>query len=145
MFGAFLSIFILARVGRKIMIQIGTFSLSVALLFITVGFFIQDQSPGSSNGLILTGLFSYMFIYGISLGTIVWLYLAEVVEPSIISYATLVTWLGAAVVMVLFPIINSYLPEQNPSYLFLFFLLWTSISFVVNHFVLIETKGKTEY
>jgi hypothetical protein len=110
MFGAFLSIFILARIGRKTMIQIGTFGLSISLLFITIGFFIQDSAPSPSNGLILTGLFSYMFIYGTSLGTIVWLYLAEVAEPSIISYATLVTWCAAAVVMVLFPIINSNLP-----------------------------------
>ncbi len=60
------------------MIQFGTFSLAIALLLITVGFFIQDQSPNSSNGLILAGLFSYMFIYGMSIGTIVWLYLAEI-------------------------------------------------------------------
>ena len=137
MLGAVLSIFILARIGRKTMIQFGTFSLSVALLLITVGFFIQESSPTSTNGLILAGLFSYMFIYGISIGTIVWLYLAEIAEPSIISYATLVTWCGAAIVMVLFPIIKNILPGQNPSYLFLFFLVWTSISFVVNHFALI--------
>ena len=45
--------------------------------------------------------------------------------------------------MVLFPIIKKSLPDQNPDYLFLFFLLWTALSFIVNQIVLIETKGKT--
>lgn len=36
------------------------------------------------------------------------------------------------------------LPNESPVYLFLFFFIWTTISFVINHKVLIETKGKTE-
>ncbi len=98
------------------MIQVGAFGLSVALLFITIGFFIQDHSPASSNGLILTGLFSYMFIFGASYGTILWLYVAEIAQPSIVSYATLITWLCATIVLVIFPILADILPGQNPSY-----------------------------
>ena len=98
------------------MIQVGAFGLSVSLLLITIGFFIQDNSPNPSNGLILTGLFSYMFIFGASYGTILWLYVAEVAQPSIVSYATLVTWCCATIVLVVFPILANILPGQNPSY-----------------------------
>lgn len=73
---------------------------------ITIGFFITKESPDASNALILIGLFSYMFIYGAALGSIVWLYIAEIAEPSVISVATTMTWVFAAIVMVLFPIIK---------------------------------------
>jgi hypothetical protein len=78
-----------------------------------------------------------MFIFGAALGSIVWLYIAEIAEPSVVSVATTITWLFAAIVMVLFPIINEKLPDKNPCYLFLFFLIWTGVSLIINQFVLI--------
>jgi hypothetical protein len=145
MLGAFVSIFLLAKFGRKTLIQIGVIGLMIALLLITIGFFIDKIDHAASTPLILTGLFSYMFIYGCTIGTIIWLYIAEIAEPSVISIATTITWIFAAVVMVLFPIIKKLLPDQNPDYLFLFFLLYTTFSLIVNQIALIETKGKTEH
>jgi hypothetical protein len=40
MIGAILSIFLLSKIGRKTLLQIGTTGLTISLLLITIGFFI---------------------------------------------------------------------------------------------------------
>lgn len=104
-----------------------------------------ESNDTVGKALILPGLIIFMFTFGATLGSILWQYTAEICEPSYIIIATVFTWVGATVVIVLFPILKTSLPNQNPAYLFLFFFLWTSLSFVVNQKVLIETKGKTEH
>ena len=49
----------------------------------------------------------------------------------------------ASVVIILFPILKNMIPNKSPVYLFLFFFIWTTLSFIVNHKVLLETKEKT--
>lgn len=142
--GAIFSIFLLVKLGRKTILQAGTFILTVSLIFITVGFFIIDIAYTPGTALILIGLVVYMFTFGATLGSVIWLYIAEICEPSYTIIATVITWIFAVIVIVLFPILKTQLPNQSPAILFLFFLLWTGLSFIVNHKVLIETKGKTE-
>jgi len=66
------------------------------------------------------------------------------VQPNIVPFSTGVNWAGAALVMLLFPIIKSMLPNKNPAYLFLFFAAWCVGSFLLNAKYAIETKGKSE-
>lgn len=124
--------------------QAGTFVLTVMLTFITVGFFILDKAYTPATVLIIVGLIVYMFTFGATLGSVIWLYIAEICEPSYTILATAITWIFAVIVIVLFPILKKQMPNESPAFLFLFFLLWTALSFIVNHKVLIETKGKTE-
>lgn len=140
--GAAFSTVLLVKFGRRVLLQAGTFVLTITLLLITVGFFIVHSAYIPGLVLIVVGLLSYMFTFGATLGSIIWLYIAEICEPSYTIIATVVTWIFAALIIVFFPILTSMLPDKNPSYLFLIFLIWTGLSFVVNHFVLIETKGK---
>lgn len=95
--------------------------------------------------MILIGLFIYMFVFGATLGSTIWLYTAEICEPSYIILATAVTWIFASVIIILFPILRNMVPNKSPVYLFLFFFIWTAISFVINQKVLLETKGKGEH
>ena len=81
--------------------------------------------------------------FGLSLGPVVWLYIPEVVQPNIVPFSTGINWGGAALVMLLFPIIKKSLPNENPSYLFFFFSIWCVLSFLINAKFTIETKGKT--
>lgn len=74
--GAIISIYLLAKIGRKTIIQCGTFILSVSMLLITIGFFILDSANSAGTGLILTGLFVFMFTFGATLGSTIWLYTA---------------------------------------------------------------------
>lgn len=142
--GAILATYLLAKLGRRTILQGGTFILALSTLFITIGFFIIDSAYNAGTALVLIGLIVFMFTFGATLGSTIWPYAAEICEPSYIILATAVTWVFASVVIVFFPILKNSLPNQSPLYLFLFFFIWTIISFVINHKVLIETKGKTE-
>jgi len=84
-----------------------------------------------------------MFVFGATLGSTLWLYTAEICEPSYIILATAITWIFASIIIILFPILKNMVEKQSPVYLFLFFFIWTALSFIVNHKVLLETKGKT--
>jgi hypothetical protein len=44
----------------------------------------------------------------------------------------------------LFPILKTSVFGGNPAALFLFFCIWVTVSFFVNHKFLIETRNKTE-
>lgn len=137
MIGAVFSIYLLQKLGRRTIIQSGTGILAGSLLLITVGFFIINQSLTAGSALIITGLLIYMFVFGATLGSTIWLYTAEICEPSYIILATVVTWIFAAIVIILFPILRNMVPDKSPVYLFLFFFIWTTMSLVVNHKVLL--------
>lgn len=82
--------------------------------------------------------------FGFTLGPVVWVYLPEIVQPNVLPYATLVNWLSAAAVMFLFPVIKEKLPDKNPALLFLFFAIWSTLSYFFNKKFVIETKNKGE-
>jgi len=56
--------------------------------------------------------------------------------------STAANWASAALITFLFPILEDAL--GTPSYLFLFYALYSSIGFFVTQKFAIETKGKTE-
>jgi len=56
--------------------------------------------------MIVVGLFLFMGIFGVSLGPVVWLYIPEIVAPKIVPYSTMVNWVSASSVIILFPIIT---------------------------------------
>lgn len=59
-----------------------------------------------SLGLIVLGLVVFMANFGLTLGPVVWVYLPEIAQPKILSYATMVNWLTSAFIMFLFPMIK---------------------------------------
>lgn len=136
--------YLLSKLGRKSILQAGTVFGAITTGIIGVGFFIHDSNTDVGNVFILLGLVLFMANFGLSLGPVVWLYIPEVVQPNIVPFSTGINWGGAALVMLLFPIIKEILPNQNPGYLFLFFSVWCVISFLINAKYTIETKGKTE-
>lgn len=136
--------YLLSKLGRKSILQAGTVFGAITTGIIGVGFFIHDSNTDVGNVFILLGLVLFMANFGLSLGPVVWLYIPEVVQPNIVPFSTGINWGGAALVMLLFPIIKEVLPNQNPGYLFLFFSVWCVISFLINAKYTIETKGKTE-
>jgi len=101
-----LTSYLLSRIGRKVILQYGTFVGGVSNAIVAIGFFIKDSNDGLGSGLILFGLVVFMANFGLSLGPVVWLYIPEIVQPSIVPYSTLVNWGGASLVMLLFPIIK---------------------------------------
>lgn len=108
-FATLLTSFLLGKFGRKFILQSGTLFEAISLMIIAIGFLINSKEDGAdnsfSNVMILFGLFLFMLIFGLSLGPVVWLYIPEIVQPSIIPYSTAANWIGALLTIFLFPII----------------------------------------
>jgi hypothetical protein len=51
-------------------------------------------------------------------------------------------WGGAALIMILYPILLEKLPEKNPGYIFMFFGLFVTLSLPVTKKLMLETKDK---
>lgn len=47
-----------------------------------------------------------MAVFGLTLGPLPWVYIAETVEPSKVAYASAANWIGCSLVVTLFPIIK---------------------------------------
>jgi hypothetical protein len=73
------------------------------------------------------------------MGPVIWIYIAEVVQPSFIPLSTMINFLSVAVVTSVFPIIDKNILDGNPSLIFLFFGVYTLCGYFVNRIVLIET------
>ena len=84
-----------------------------------------------------------MINFGLSLGPIVWMYIPEIVKPEFLPYSTMVNWGASAISILLFPMIKSRLPNKNPAPMFLFFAIWSFVSFGINSKFVIETRNKT--
>lgn len=145
MIGAVAAIWLLHKVGKRTLLQIGTVILALSLLLITIGFFMLNALHDVAFILILLGLIVFTFTFGITYGAIIWAYVSEIVEPSYTIIATMVTWIFASIVIILFPILKTSVLNGSPSILFLFFCAWMTVSFFVNQKVLVETKDKTEH
>ena len=106
------------------------------------GVFIQDQEKDLAPVLISIGMIIFMANFGLSYGPIVWLYIPEIVEPNIIPFSTMTNLIGATICIMVFPLIKNALPENNPAYLFLLFLIWCFVALFVNWKFMVETKDK---
>ncbi len=68
--------YLLASVGRKKILLIGTMVGAISNGIIGIGFFIHDSNADVGNVFILFGLVVFMANFGLSLGPVVWLYIA---------------------------------------------------------------------
>lgn len=128
--------------GKKIL-QFGTAGSAISNVVIAVGFWLNVSHPTVALVLILGALLFYMANFNLSLGPIVWLYIPEIVQPSFLPYSTMVNWGCSAFSILMFPIIKEALPAGNPAPMFLFFAIWSGVSFLANQKYVIETMGKT--
>jgi len=103
---AIFTTYLLTLIGRKALLQAGAFMACVGCGIIAIGFFLENTSPGISIVMIIFGLVLFMANFGFTLGPVVWVYLPEIVQPNILPYATMVNWISAAIIMLLFPIIK---------------------------------------
>ena len=55
---------------------------------------------------------------------------------------TIIYWLIAFLTLMFFPILRVNVFNGNPGPIFIFFGIYTLMSYVINHFIVVETKGK---
>lgn len=93
---------------------------------------------------ILMGQFLYNAVYAISVGSMLWVFLPALIQPSLIPVASFMNWVSSAIVLIVFPLVKDKLPNQNPGWLFIFFAAYTLMCFFIYAKIVIEIKDKTE-
>ena len=129
---------LLARYGRKVMFQIGNLVVIIALLLITIGFFIDSYQ---GNIMVVIGLFIWMIAAGMFIFPISWLYIAQISQPTFIMIPTMINWLSAFILSSIFPILQNLI---NAGPIFAFHAVYCIITMIINQKLMIETKDKTQ-
>lgn len=140
-----ISLIFIKKYGRKILTIVGTIGLAITLYVISFAYFISSTNISLSQILIVTFLFVYLLVYGLTYAPVMWMWVSEALLPHTIGYAVMVNWAGAAIVMIFFPILLEHLPEHNPTYIFLFFAVYLTLSLFVTNKFMLETKDKFEH
>jgi hypothetical protein len=121
-----ISIFYVGKYGRKDMTVWGTYGIALTLFAITFGYFLAESSPVTAQMVIFLSMIAFLFAYGMTYAPIMWMWVAEAVQPTKIGYAIMCNWAGAALIMILFPIVQASVSNQG--YIFAFFGLFALLS-----------------
>jgi len=127
------------KARRKRMILIGNLGMGLCSLGMGILYEFQDQFPGGF-WIVIFLIFLYMTIHGGTLIPAVWVYVPEIAPGRAPQYSSLTNWLMCSATIVVFPIINlnyGYAP------MFLFFGITSIVLFVLNYFLMVESKPKT--
>jgi hypothetical protein len=144
-FSSFVSLIFIKKYGRKLLTMAGTIGLMFTLFIMSYAYFISLSNVSLSQFLIVTCLFLYLLIYGLTYAPVMWIWVSEALLPHTIGYAIMINWGGAAIVMIFFPILLEILPGRNPAYIFLFFGIFLTFSLLVTNKFMLETKDKFEH
>lgn len=99
---------VVGKAGRKTILMIGTL---LCMIFLGVlAYLVYDNNSSLSRWFVLF----YVFSFGMSLGPIVWIYMAEVLPDIGMAVATFVNWIFTLTIGLGFPIVRK--PEVLNSY-----------------------------
>ena len=133
-----LAMSVIDKVGRRILLLIGSVGTSVSLAGVALIFF-----TNSHQSLLVWLLVSYIAFFAFSQGAVIWVYISEVFPNSIRSkgqaLGSFTHWAMAAVVSWTFPV----MAEKSGGYPFVFFAIMMMLQFFIVKFVYVETKGKS--
>jgi hypothetical protein len=136
--------------GRKELIQLGLFYMGTIHIFVAICFLLEHFNGGShptaaliANIIIVFGLFACRWIFSMTLGPVMWLYLSEIVEPEVTGVATMLNWTMAALVAFFYPLVVEL--TGNPSLIFFLFSVFVFSGYTINKKWMVETKGKPKW
>ncbi|CAK91340.1 unnamed protein product (macronuclear) [Paramecium tetraurelia] len=134
---------LLNNFGRRPLLLLGTSACTLFLGFISLfSFFLpseDDYEVTTSAIMVIIFMFLYLAAFQLSLGPVVWIYDADVLDEKGMSIAVLCNWLGCAIVAQFFGFINNHGGMQTSFGLFFVFCLLGTIYI---YFQVKETKGK---
>jgi SP family sugar:H+ symporter-like MFS transporter len=137
------SYFLLDRFGRKSSLVFGLITSFVSLSIISAGYYIKDNHPYATT-LILVFCFIFSINFGLTLGPAIWIYIADIAEPAIISLSMIIGWICGSFALVLFPILTKVYLNDNPAHIIVFTAALTFLALAIVYCLGIETQGKTE-
>jgi MFS transporter, SP family, arabinose:H+ symporter len=127
---------IIDKVGRRILLLIGSVGMASALLGIAVIFYTQVH-----RDLLVWLLIGFCASFSFSSGAVVWVYTSEVFSNGVRAkgqtLGSMTTWVMNAIIAAAFPI----LAARSSSYPFVFFAAMMVAQFLVVFFIYPETKG----
>jgi SP family arabinose:H+ symporter-like MFS transporter len=127
---------IIDKVGRRILLLIGSVGMASALLGIAVIFYTQVH-----RDLLVWLLIGFCASFCLSSGAVVWVYTSEVFSNRVRAkgqtLGSMTTWVMNAIIAAAFPI----LAARSSSYPFVFFAAMMVAQFFVVFFIYPETKG----
>lgn len=136
MFSVGCSFYIISRFPRRNLLLIGNGLLAVICFILAIMFYAiatngnNDIAAGAMVFIVI-----FMFIYGITLGPIVWLYVPEIIPPKVVPLATFSYWVGVGVSMAITPIVIGRVGSSYP--LFFFFGSISLIFLAMNYFLVV--------
>jgi sugar porter (SP) family MFS transporter len=138
-----LSLFLLDRAGRRLLLLIGLVGMTVSLALLGLVFSLESTS-GVAGLLATICLALYIASFAISLGPVFWLMISEIyplnIRGSAMSIAALCNWGSNFLVALTFPVLLATLGGAGAFWLFavLGIAAWLFVWFLVP-----ETKGRT--
>ena len=123
------------RVGRKILLLIGSVGTAICLAFVSFIFFVHQH-----QAMLLWALLAYIAFFAVSQGAVIWVYISEVFPTRVRgkgqSLGSGTHWIMNAILSLVFPIIA----ERSGAYPFAFFAVMMVLQFIVVLRFFPETK-----
>jgi len=134
--------------GRRQILLGGVLSAGACLLVGFLVFWKYDMQNVNNNSVLFRIIFFVVFLIlrlslSCAMGPVPWLYIAEIVQPHIVPWCSLLNWAMLGLITTLFPVLCE-INNGNPAIAFFIFSCVAFCSFLVNRKVIIETKNKTE-
>lgn len=132
-----LGVYLIDRLGRKILMYVGSVGYVLSLSLVAAAFFYNWQG-------IAVPAFLFLFIasHAIGQGAVIWVFISEIfpnnLRASGQSFGSSVHWIFAAIIPSLVPILFS---TVGAAVVFLFFSIMMIFQLLFVHFLMPETKG----
>ena len=133
--GTSLTVLLLRYFGRKTLLLFGMASMGVCHVLIGICF------EAHKGGILIVGVLTFVALYAISLGPIMWLYNAEIMPAAGLSVATFLNWVFTLGVSFSTPIMIEDSPGPAAT-----FWIYAAFCFIGTIYIMIfvkETKGKS--
>ncbi|OAS16820.1 MFS transporter [Paenibacillus oryzisoli] len=135
-----LAIWLIDKVGRKVLLLVGSASMTICLAVIGIAF----HTGHTSGNLVLVFILLYVASFAVSLGPVVWVIMSEIFPNRIRGKATAIAsmalWIADYVVSQTFP---PLLSSAGPAITFWIFGILSLVTFVFTMRVVPETKGRS--
>ncbi len=133
-----LGLYLIDRLGRKVLMYIGSFGYIISLSLVAAAFFLDWQG-------LFVPIFFFIFIaaHAIGQGTVIWVFISEIFPNHLRakgqSFGSSTHWVSAALITVFLPSLLSQ--TGNPGYVFGFFAFMMVLQLLFVWKMMPETKG----
>ena len=132
-----IGVFLIDRLGRKVLMYIGSVGYIISLSLVALAFFLHWQG-------IAVPIFLFLFVasHAIGQGAVIWVFISEIfpnhLRASGQSFGSSTHWVLAAIIPSLIPFLFSTI---GPGVVFLFFAIMMVFQLIFVAFMMPETKG----